>query len=197
MMVGIADKPVLDIGIPQWVEFLESAPSSVGVRLKLRKKNSTAPGMTWSEALDVALCFGWIDGQTARLDDDYVLTGFSPRRKNSPWSRVNRDHVARLTAAGLMRPQGLAEVARAKADGRWQAAYSQKEMTVPDDLAAALEANPAAAAFHEGLTRTERFALYLKLTSIKTPATRAARIQDVVAKAARGEHYYAQPKRRF
>jgi uncharacterized protein YdeI (YjbR/CyaY-like superfamily) len=196
-MVGVADKPVLNVNVDEWVRYLESAPSDVGVRLKLRKKNSQASGMTWAEALDVALCFGWIDGQTARLDDDYVLTAFSPRRKNSPWSKVNRDHVARLSEAGLMRPAGLAEVDRAKEDGRWDAAYSQKEMVTPADLQSALDASPAAAAFHASLTRVQRFELYLKLTSIKTPAVRADRIRDVVEKAARGEHHYAQPKRTY
>jgi uncharacterized protein YdeI (YjbR/CyaY-like superfamily) len=196
-MVGMAEKQVLDVSIEEWVRYLDGVPSDVGVRLKLRKKNSHAPGMTWAEALDVALCFGWIDGQTARLDDDYVLTGFSPRRKNSPWSKVNREHVARLSDAGLMRPAGLAEVARAKEDGRWEAAYSQKEMVTPADLQAALDANPAATAFHAGLTRIQRFELYFKLTTIKSQTVRADRVRDVVEKAARGEHHYAQPKRRY
>lgn len=96
-----------------------------------------------------------------------------------------------------MRTAGLAEVARAQADGRWDAAYSQKDMTVPPDLQAALDANPDAARFHGSLTRVERFALYFRITSIKTPAVRAARIQDVVDKAAQGEHHYAQAKRRY
>jgi uncharacterized protein YdeI (YjbR/CyaY-like superfamily) len=189
-MVSFADKPILDVTIAEWTAYLEGTPSDDGVRLKLRKKLSKASGMTWSEALDVALCFGWIDGQTSRLDDDYTLQAFTPRRKNSPWSKLNREHVARLTGAGLMRPAGLAEVERAKADGRWDAAYRQKDMTVPPELQVALEANPNAKAFHDGLTRVEQFRIYFRLTSIKTPAVRAARIRDVVEKAARGEHHY-------
>ena len=192
-MASFADKPILDVTIAEWTDYLENEPSPEGVRLKLRKKLSKAPGITWSEALDVALCFGWIDGQMARLDDDYTLQAFTPRRKNSPWSQVNRDHVARLIEEGQMRPGGLAEVERAKADGRWDAAYSQKNMTTPPDLQAALDANPASAEFHASLTRSERFQIYARLTGIKTPAVRAARILDVVEKGAIGEHLYAQP----
>ena len=105
-MVSFADKPILDLTVKEWEEFLAGEPSADGVRLKLRKKSSSAPGMTWAEALDVALCFGWIDGQVARFDDDYVLHAFSPRRKNSPWSQINREHVARLMDEGLMREGG-------------------------------------------------------------------------------------------
>ena len=93
------------------------------MRLQLRKKSSSAPGITWHEALDVALCFGWIDGQAKRFDDDYTLQAFTPRRKNSPWSQINQGHVARLIDEGRMRPGGQAEIDRAKADGRWDAAY--------------------------------------------------------------------------
>jgi uncharacterized protein YdeI (YjbR/CyaY-like superfamily) len=195
-MVSFADKPVLEVTIAEWTAYLEGSPSGDGVRLKLRKKLSKAAGMTWAEALDVALCFGWIDGQSLRLDDDYTLQAFTPRRKNSPWSQINRDHVARLIAAGQMRPSGLAEIDRAKADGRWDAAYSQKNMTTPPDLQSALDANPASAEFHAGLTKSVRFQIYARLASIKTPSVREARIRDIVEKGARGEHHYAQPKPR-
>ena len=195
-MASFESKPILDLSIEQWTAYLENDPSDDGVRLKLRKKLSNAPGITWSEALDVALCFGWIDGQTNRVDDDYTLTSFTPRRKKSMWSQVNRDHVARLIETGLMRPEGLAEIERAKADGRWDAAYSQKNMEIPADLQVALEANPASAKFHAGLTRFERFQIYMRLAAIKTPAIRAARIADIVAKGAVGEHHYAQPRQR-
>jgi uncharacterized protein YdeI (YjbR/CyaY-like superfamily) len=190
-MVGMNDRVTLDVTVAEWEAYLRGAPDHGGVRLKLRKKNSAAPGMTWSEALDVALCYGWIDGQTNRLDEDYTLTGFSPRRKNSPWSQVNREHVARLIAEGRMQPAGLAEVERAQADGRWDAAYRQKDAVPPDDLQAALDADPAAAAFLAGLTKVQRFQIYFRLGSIKTPAVRAARIRDVVEKAARGERHYS------
>ena len=190
-VVSFADKPILDLTVEQWEGYLTGSPSDGGVRLKLRKKSSTAPGMTWSEALDVALCHGWIDGQAGRYDDDYTLSAFSPRRKNSPWSQINRGHVARLVAEGRMRPAGMAEVERAKADGRWDAAYRQKDAVAPPDLAVALEANPAAAAFLETLTKVERFRIFFRIGAIKTPAVRASRIRDVVEKAARGEQHYS------
>jgi uncharacterized protein YdeI (YjbR/CyaY-like superfamily) len=189
-MVSFADKPILDLTLEQWEQYLSGSPDDGGVRLKLRKKTSTAPGITWSEALDVALCYGWIDGQTARLDDDYTLQAFTPRRKNSPWSQINREHVARLIAEGRMRPGGLAEIERAQADGRWDAAYRQKGATAPTDLQAALDANPAAAAYIDGLTAVQRFQIYFRIGGIRTPAVRAARIADVVEKAARGEQHY-------
>jgi uncharacterized protein YdeI (YjbR/CyaY-like superfamily) len=169
-MVSFADKPILDLTIEQWEQYLAGSPDDGGVRLTLRKKTSSAPGITWSEALDVALCYGWIDGQSARLDDDYTLQAFTPRRKNSPWSQINREHVARLIEVGRMRPGGLAEVERAKADGRWDAAYRQKGATPPPDLQAALDANPAAASFIAGLTAVQRFQIYVRISGIKTPA---------------------------
>ncbi|MCW2770875.1 MAG: bacteriocin-protection protein YdeI/OmpD-associated family [Aeromicrobium sp.] len=189
-MVSFADKPILDLTIVEWDAFLSGDPSEEGVRLKLRKKSSSAPGITWSEALDVALCHGWIDGQTKRLDEDYTLQAFTPRRRASPWSQINVEHVARLIAEGRMRPGGLAEVERAKADGRWDAAYRVKGATAPADLQAALDADPVAAAFVASLTKTERFRIYFRLSNIKTPAVRAARIADVVQQAARGEQHY-------
>ncbi|MTD14807.1 bacteriocin-protection protein, YdeI/OmpD-associated family [Nakamurella sp. YIM 132087] len=189
-MVSFADKPILDLTVPEWEAYLSGEPDDGGVRLKLRKKSSSAPGMTWSEALDVALCHGWIDGQAGRLDDDYTLQAFTPRRKNSPWSQINQGHVARLIDEGRMRPGGLAEIERAKADGRWDAAYRQKGAAAPPDLQAALDENPAAAAFLAGLPAVERFRVYFRISAIKTPATRAARIADVVAKAAVGELHY-------
>jgi uncharacterized protein YdeI (YjbR/CyaY-like superfamily) len=189
-MVSFADKPIHEFTIEQWERFLADDPPDAGIRLKLRKKSSSAPGITWQEALDVALCYGWIDGQAARFDDDYTLQAFTPRRKNSPWSQINREHVARLLAEGRMRPAGLAEVDRAKADGRWDAAYRQKGAVAPDDLRAALDANPAAAAFFATMTALDRFLVYSRITGIKTPAIRAARISDVVEKAARGERHY-------
>jgi uncharacterized protein YdeI (YjbR/CyaY-like superfamily) len=189
-MVSFADKPILDVSIEEWEQYLAGTPDDGGVRLKLRKKSSAAPGITWSEALDVALCYGWIDGQAGRFDENYTLQAFTPRRKNSPWSQINREHVARLIEAGRMRPGGLAEVERAKADGRWDLAYRQKDAVAPPDLQAALDANADAAAFIAGLPAVDRFRIYFRLGSIKTPAIRAARIVDVVEKAARGEHHY-------
>lgn len=189
-MVSFADKPILEVTIEEWDAFLSDDPDDGGVRLKLRKKRSSAPGITWDEALEIALCHGWIDGQVARLDDDYVLQAFTPRRRSSPWSQINVGHVTRLIAEGRMRPGGLAEVERAKADGRWEAAYRVKGSEPPPDLQAALDAEPAAAAFIDSLSKSDRFQIYFRLGNIKTPAVRAARIADVVDKAARGERHY-------
>ena len=189
-MVSFAEKPIFDFTIEQWEQFLAEDPPDTGIRLKLRKKSSSAPGMTWQEAVDVALCYGWIDGQAGRFDDDYTLQAFTPRRKYSPWSQINQGHVARLIAEGRMRPGGLAEVERAKADGRWDAAYRQKGAVSPPDLQAALDASPEAAAFLATMSALDRVLIYGRITGIKTPAVRAARVADVVEKAARGERHY-------
>lgn len=189
-VASFEEKPILDLTLDEWEAYLAGAPSDAGVRLKLRKKTSKASGITWSEALDAALCYGWIDGQSKRFDDDYTLQAFTPRRKSSPWSQINREHVARLIEEGRMRPGGLAEIERAKADGRWDVAYRQKDAVAPDDLQAALDANPEAAAYFATLGRTDRFRVFFRLSNIKTPAIRAARIADVVEKAARGEQHY-------
>ncbi len=134
----------------------------------------------------MALCHGWIDGQMARLDEDYTLQAFTPRRRASPWSQVNREHVARLVEEGRMRPAGLAEVERAKADGRWDAAYRVKGAVAPADLQAALDADPDAAAYFAAMTSAERFRVYSRISAIKTPAVRASRVAEVVQQAARG-----------
>lgn len=190
-MSSFDEKPIIEVGaIDEWERILESEPPVEGLRLKLRKTKSTAPGITWAEAVDVALCFGWIDGQARRFDDDYTLQAFTPRRARSAWSQVNVENVARLTEAGRMRPAGLAEVDRAKADGRWDAAYRQKGAEPPADLVAALEADPAAAAFFASASKIERFQVFFRLAAIKSPATRERRIVEIVEHAARGEHRY-------
>lgn len=185
-MAGFDEKPILELTIAQWEEYLESAPSPDGVRLKLRKKTSSAPGITWSEALDVALCHGWIDGQAGAFDEQFKLQAFTPRRRASPWSKVNRDHVARLLEEGRMLPAGLAEVERARADGRWDAAYRQRDAEVPADLLAALEAVPAAAAFFATVGGQKRFAFLFRLSQLKRPETRERRIAEYVALLAEG-----------
>ncbi|MEU5290720.1 YdeI/OmpD-associated family protein [Streptomyces umbrinus] len=153
-----------------------------GIWLKIAKKGSGLPSVTITEALDVALCHGWIDGQRRGLDDSYYLQKYTPRRPGSLWSMVNVRKVEALTAAGRMRPPGLAEVAAAKADGRWEAAYeSQRNTTVPDDLAAALDRSPRAKAFFEGLGRTDQYLVVLGLLKARTPEVRAARLEKAVA----------------
>jgi uncharacterized protein YdeI (YjbR/CyaY-like superfamily) len=152
------------------------------------KKASGIPSITWDEAVDVALCWGWIDGQRQALDETWFLQRFTPRGVRSRWSKINRDRIARLVAEGRMQPAGLAEVARAKADGRWEAAYdSAKTATVPDDLAAALDATPGARASFDGLNAATRFSVLYRVQDAKRPETRKRRIESMVAALGRGE----------
>ncbi|MDX3456912.1 YdeI/OmpD-associated family protein [Streptomyces sp. ME02-8801-2C] len=166
----------------------ENHDTPAGIWLKLRKKSPGVVTLDYAQALDVALCYGWIDGQKARLDDQWWLQRFTPRRPRSRWSKVNRDKVAALIEQGRMRPPGLAEIDRAKADGRWEAAYdSPKTAVVPDDLAAALTATPTAAAFFETLDRQNRYSILHRVQEAKRAETRARRIEKYVAMLAKGE----------
>jgi len=190
-MASFDEKPILCFLDPaEWERFLADDPPDEGVRLRLRKKNSAAPGFTWDEALDVALCFGWIDGQTKRLDDDYLLQAFTPRRRDSPWSKINQGHVERLIAEGRMRPAGQAEIDRAKADGRWDAAYRVRDAEPPPELVSALEANPAAKATWDSTTKRNRFAIIFRLGRSKRPETRERSIAKYIAMLERGETLY-------
>lgn len=165
--------------------------SSPGIRLAIAKKASDHSSVSYSDAVDVALCFGWIDGQKARLDDDHFLQGFTQRRARSIWSQVNRDRVARLIEAGRMTPAGSAEVERAKADGRWDAAYAPASTAeIPDDLAAALAASPTAAALFEQLDRSTRYAILFRIANVKRADTRARKIATFVEMIERGEARY-------
>lgn len=153
-----------------------------GVWLKIAKKSSGLPSLTNDEAVDVGLCFGWISGQRRSMDDVYYLQKYVPRRPRSRWSQVNVRKVVELTAAGRMRPSGLAEVNAAKGDGRWDAAYaSQRDATVPPDLAEALATSPVAAEVFEALGRTEQYAVILNVVTARTAKTRATRIRQAVA----------------
>ena len=161
------------------------------VWVRMAKKASGIPSIDWAQAVDVALCFGWIDGQRAVDPDDperYFRQRYTPRRKRSKWSKVNRDKVAALTAAGLMTPAGVAEVERAKADGRWDAAYDPASAkALHPELQAALDASPAASAFFAGLTSQNRYAITYRVQEAKRPETRARRIAQFVAMLERGE----------
>ncbi len=166
----------------------ENHAVSPGIWLKLRKKSPGVVALDYAQALDVALCYGWIDGQKAGLDDQWWLQRFTPRTARSKWSKVNRDKVAALIEQGRMQPAGEAEIDRAKADGRWEAAYdSSRTATVPDDLAAALAAEPAAAEFFAALDRQNRYAILYRVQDAKKPETRARRIEKFVAMLAKGE----------
>jgi uncharacterized protein YdeI (YjbR/CyaY-like superfamily) len=168
--------------------------------LKIHKKGSGLPSVTNAEALDVALCWGWIDGIRKALDEKSFLQRYTPRRARSVWSQVNRDHVARLTAAGRMTPHGQRHVDAARADGRWDAAYapirSASEATIPEDLRAAIEANPRARKTFRTLNRINLFALAFRTNNMKTPAGRAKKIAALVAMLARGDTIVPQRPRK-
>lgn len=167
--------------------------TSPGVWLVLTKRGGTATTLTWQQAVDEALCFGWIDGQGRKRDQETSWIRFTPRRPRSSWSQRNVGHVARLEAQGRMMPSGRAAVETAKADGRWAAAYAPpSEAEVPDDLLAAIAANPAAQAMFDVLTRTNRFALIQRLAAVKRTQTRERKIGEFVAMLARHETIYPQ-----
>jgi len=192
-MAGVNDRELLLFATAAEFEtWLAANLTHDGIRLQLRKKNSTKPGMLYAEALDVALCWGWIDGQKGSLDEDYFFNGFSPRRARSPWSQVNREHVERLTAEGRMRPEGQAEIDRAQADGRWDAAYRQKDAEIPADLQFALDASPAALAMFAKLSSQNRFAILFRIGSVKRAETRERKIAHFVTMLANGETIYPQ-----
>ncbi len=159
--------------------------------LRIYKKASGLATVTGAQALDVALCWGWIDGIRKSLDEKSFLQRYTPRRARSLWSQINRDHVARLTAAGRMTPHGQRQVDAAKADGRWAAAYapisSASVATIPEDLRAAIEANPRARKTFGTLGRLNLFALAFRTNNMKTPAGRAKKIATLVAMLARGQ----------
>ncbi|MEV4265209.1 YdeI/OmpD-associated family protein [Kribbella sp. NPDC049584] len=180
-----------------WQSWLhEHHAASDGVWLVLAKKDVTTPtSLTYAEALEEALCHGWIDGQRKSRDEQTFVQRYTPRRARSMWSKRNVDLVARMEEEGRMRPAGRAEIERAKADGRWDRAYggsSAKE--IPDDLAAALAAEPRAQAMFEILTSANRFAVVFRVNSAKKPETRAKRITQYVEQLARGETIYPQKR---
>src|SRR3989440_3639404 len=176
----------------EWEKWLEeNHAASDGAWIKMAKKGSGIESVRYPEVLDTALCFGWIDGRREALDERFFLQRFTPRRPRSRWSRINRDKAERLIAEGRMRPAGLAEVERAKADGRWEAAYEgQKSSTVPDDLQRELDARPKAKAFFAELNSQNRYAILYRLQDAKKPETRARRLAKFVAMLEAGETIY-------
>jgi uncharacterized protein YdeI (YjbR/CyaY-like superfamily) len=169
----------------------ERHADEAGVWIRFAKKGSGIPSVTYAEALDAALCYGWIDGQARSVDESWYLQKFTPRRARSIWSKRNRDKVAALIESGRMQPAGLAEIERAKADGRWDAAYDgPAAATVPDDLQAALDASPAAAEAFAGLNGQNRYAILHRVQTAVKPETRARRIAQFVDMLARGEKLY-------
>jgi uncharacterized protein YdeI (YjbR/CyaY-like superfamily) len=176
----------------EWEAWLRDHHDTVpGVWIRFAKKGSGVPTVTYLEALHAALCFGWIDGQARSLDDAAYVQRFTPRRARSIWSKRNRDFATALIEAGRMQPAGLREVERAKADGRWDAAYdAPSTATVPEDLQRALDASPAAAEFFATLNSQNRYAILHRVQTAKRPETRARRIEKFVAMLEAGETLY-------
>jgi uncharacterized protein YdeI (YjbR/CyaY-like superfamily) len=187
------DLPVLPFASPtEWEAWLQANHCSTrGLWLKIAKGASGLPTVTHQEALDGALCYGWIDGQRATYDEHYFLQKFTPRRKASRWSQINRDKVNELIRQGRMQPAGIAQVEAAKADGRWDAAYApQSKLGVPEDLQRELDADPAAAAFFATLRGANRYAILYRLHDAKRPETRARRLAQFIALLRQGEKIY-------
>lgn len=171
-----------------WEAWLIAHADAPGLWLKIAKKDQGVVSVSYPEALDVALCHGWIDGLKRSCDAQYFLQRFTPRRPRSVWSKINIGKVEALIAAGRMRAGGMREVEAAQADGRWQAAYdSARNIEVPDDLAAAFKKNAKARKFFEQIDRTNRYAVLWRIQTAKKPETRAARIEKLVAMLERGE----------
>ena len=186
------DLPVLDFpdqaAFEAWLEENATAP---GVYVKLAKKGADVPSVTYAELVESCLCFGWIDGRSNRLDDRFYLQRMTPRRAKSVWSQKNVDAVEALTDAGRMRPAGLAAVEAAQSDGRWERAYpGAADMTVPDDLAAALAAEPDAQQAFETLDGTNRYAVLWRVHTAASEATRAKRIAALVQMLAEGRRIH-------
>jgi uncharacterized protein YdeI (YjbR/CyaY-like superfamily) len=175
-----------------WEQWLErNHDASPGLWIRFAKKHTGIASVTYAEALDVALCFGWIDGQVKRMDDRHFLQRFTPRATGSKWSKINCGKAARLMEAGRMRPAGLRQIEAAKADGRWAAAYdSSRTAAVPDDLRLALDANAAASRFFATLDSRNRYAILYRIQNAKRTETRARRIATFVEMLARGERVH-------
>jgi uncharacterized protein YdeI (YjbR/CyaY-like superfamily) len=176
----------------EWEEWLEeNHDRSEGLWIQIAKKDSGIDSVRYPEVLETALCFGWIDGRREALDESHFLQRFTPRRPRSKWSRINRDKAEQLISEGRMRQAGLAEVDRARADGRWAAAYEgQKSIAVPDDLERELDARPRAKAFFAELSSQNRYAILYRLQDAKRPETRARRLAKFIAMLEAGETIY-------
>ena len=182
---------------PAWRAWLEEHHADTpAVWLVLTKKGGTLTTLTWQTALDEALCFGWIDGQARRRDEQSSFQRFTPRGPKSRWSLRNVEHIDRLEREGRMTAAGRAAVEAAKADGRWEVAYAGPATAeTPPDLLAAIAAVPEAQAMYDVLTSQNRYALYHRITSLKTEAARARRIEEYVAMLARHETLHPQKRR--
>jgi uncharacterized protein YdeI (YjbR/CyaY-like superfamily) len=192
-MSTINDDPILLFASQlAWEEWLhENHTQQEGVWLQIAKKGSGIASVTYAEALECALCYGWIDGQKRSYDAMFFLQRFTPRRAKSIWSKVNTEKVTQLIAAGKMQPAGLKAIEAARQDGRWDAAYdSQSRSAVPEDFQAELDKNPQARDFFATLNNVNRYAIYFRLQNAKKPETRQARIQQFIAMLAEHKTFY-------
>jgi len=190
---GKDGKPILQLASPEeWEAWLDAEhASSDGVWLKFAKKGSGVTTVVYAEALDVALCYGWIDSQVMTFDERFYLQRFTPRRAKSKWSKINVEKIEALTKSGRMKPAGLEQVELAKADGRWDASYpSPANMTEPADLEKALKASPKAAAFYATLNKSNRYAVIYQLEDAKKAETRERRLAKFIGMLERGEKLY-------
>lgn len=172
----------------EWIDWLAKHHDDPGVWVKIAKKASGIASVTYDQAVEGALCFGWIDGISKSIDDQFYRQKFTPRRKGSVWSKVNVEKAERLIKSGRMQPGGTVAVEAAKADGRWDQAYdSSRTMQMPDDFADALRANPAAKAFYETLSKTNTYSILWRIQTAKKPETRQARIEKFITMLEEGK----------
>ncbi|MBE3559729.1 MAG: YdeI/OmpD-associated family protein [Ktedonobacteraceae bacterium] len=187
------DLPILSFATQQdWEAWLsEHHTRTEGIWLKLAKKATGIPSLSYAEALEGALCYGWIDGQKASFDDQHWLQKFTPRRPGSLWSKINCDTAMELLAAGRMHAAGMRQIELAKADGRWNAAYApQSKITIPDDFQRALDNNQQAREFFDTLNSANRYAILYRIQTAKKPETRASRIQKFIKMLEHHEKLY-------
>lgn len=177
----------------KWTNWLaKQHEKSAGIWLKIAKKDSGIASVTYDEALESALCYGWIDGQKKGFDDKYWLQKFTPRGPKSIWSKINTEKAEKLIASGEMKPAGLKAIEAAKQDGRWDAAYvSQKNISIPEDFQSALNKNEKAKAFFATLKSAERYSFLFRIQTAKKAETRARRIQQFTEMLAKGEKFHA------
>jgi uncharacterized protein YdeI (YjbR/CyaY-like superfamily) len=188
-----ADQPIIPFASPAaWEQWLDENHATVnGVWIQFYKKGSGIASITYAEALDVALCYGWIDAQLKSIDELSYKQHFTPRRPKSIWSKRNIEHIARLTNEGRMKPAGLKEAETAKADGRWDQAYdSPGNMNLPDDFLAELSKNKEAFAFYESLNKANKYAIAWRIQTAKRPETRDKRMKDILEMLAREEKFH-------
>lgn len=190
---GKADLPIIPFSSPaEWEQWLEqNHPVSKGIWLQMFKKGSGIASVNYAEALDVALCYGWIDGQLKSLDKLSYMQRFTPRRPKSIWSKRNIEHIARLTTEGRMKPAGIKEAEAAKADGRWEVAYDgQGTMNLPADFLEELTKHKKAFAFYESLNKANKYAIAWRIQTAKRPETREKRMKDILEMLGKEEKFH-------